>query len=1448
MTLPDPEASRAVLIGTSNYGPGSGFESFPEIARSLHDFAEFLRTATGIPERHIDVVLDPADGASVAATITAAARAARGLLLVYYVGHGTVVDNELHLTHSGSRVDEADVTALAYSVIRSRIKRDARGAVVVILDCCHSGKAFGRGVLAPGREALGEATDIDGAFVLTATDEKSKFAVATGAGGRTAFTGMLLDILRSGVPTDDRYLTMSMLYRELRERLPAADRPKPKALERGTAGRVALAENPGRRDRIAPAGLPSAVVTAYTTQIRDLSPADGLLDRAAELAELAEFCTGETPYVWWQAGPWAGKTALMSWFALHPPPSVRVVSFFITSRLAAQDDHHAFTDAVLEQLSALLPDQAAAVAMATGNRDALRRHLLDLAAQRAAESGGRIVLLVDGLDEDRGKPSIASLLPKNPGPGLRVIVSGRPNPALPLDVPGNHPLHHCRRREVDRSAAAFDIIQAARLELGGILDRSDVDQEILGLITAAHGLTGTELEDLTGLPPFRIQRILSGVTGRTFRSYSSRFAVDQINLLAHETLQEEAENALGRALLGEYRNLIHAWAAHYREQDWPSWTPTYLLTRYFSMLRRRGDVARMTELALDTARHDRLLDLTGGDGIARTEIVTVSGLWLGEDEPDLLAVCKLSMRRRRLTQRGTNIPVRLPAALASVGDLPRAQSLADGIVRPGRRLRARIALLAVQFGAADPRRNRSVIESLRESTDRALTDNDRRRLAVALIAVGDTETAAELAGEITTPLERVRVLAQLVPGWRAAGRDRAVDDAITEINRHALLGKGPAHRDEIVVCAVAAFAAIGDFEEAFALGRMLETADTQAAALCRIARAMASQGEPEPAAMCAGSALAMARRTTGAVARSRLLARIAPDLVAGGFRDDVRAEVDDVEAGLAGCVRSARLEIVGHLVECLVELGEADRAIALSRRFATGTDGLDILTSVLPALVAANRIAEGTRLAAEIERTSYQTTDPYERGFAFYAVVRALTASNLPQACALAERIDDIGCRFLAFTYLGSRALEAPEVTETAAPAGALLERAVRALNTMIDRVGIGDDKASGELTRTVFAAARPGRDRDGQAPPAEALPWAESTPLADLTRSLVGTGAIDTAAALARRLAGLYSGWSHPPSLLDRELGSLAAVFAELGHADRAHAIFDAVAGLVRRLTVMRFTVEHAGIDLAAPIVAPLLDDIEKTVVATDYVGTLPERVELVLLSAALGDAERIGRLVDGLSPLELDPQHVCSVLATARARLGPIGEAAMIAGAVSDELERSIAYREVVAALVRVGEERRALDFTGRIPLTGQRIHAIAAVVPALARHPGADAARASLAEATLLLEGIPRVDLRDLAAAALVDAALAIGAAEPALELARSAEAETRARLLTRIADARLRECDGLPVAERAAARREIHRRLAEAWTCGPWYSGLEVLARFDPDLLTDIAAEAIRLEGA
>ncbi|MCW2929248.1 MAG: hypothetical protein JWM19_210 [Actinomycetia bacterium] len=66
-----------------------------------------------------------------------------------------------------------------------------------------------------------------------------------------------------------------------------------------------------------------------------------LRDRDEELAELARFCLAPDagPYAWWRAGPWAGKSALLSTFVLRPPAElaerVKIVSFFITARLAA---------------------------------------------------------------------------------------------------------------------------------------------------------------------------------------------------------------------------------------------------------------------------------------------------------------------------------------------------------------------------------------------------------------------------------------------------------------------------------------------------------------------------------------------------------------------------------------------------------------------------------------------------------------------------------------------------------------------------------------------------------------------------------------------------------------------------------------------------------------------------------------------------------------------------------------------------------------------------------------------------------------------------------------------------------------------------------------------------------------------------------------------------------
>jgi hypothetical protein len=201
--------------------------------------------------------------------------------------------------------------------------------------------------------------------------------------------------------------------------------------------------------------LPRPVArSAYAEQVRRIAPPDppGLIGREAELAELAQFCTepNRGPYVWRRAGAWAGKSALLSTFVLRPPADVaervRIVSFFITARLPAQETREAFTQVVLEQLAELLRQPLPPV-LPEATREAYLMSLLRQAASACQEAGGRLVLVVDGLDEDCGVStgpdahSIAALLPARPPDGMRVIVAGRPDPPVPDDVPAGHPLH-----------------------------------------------------------------------------------------------------------------------------------------------------------------------------------------------------------------------------------------------------------------------------------------------------------------------------------------------------------------------------------------------------------------------------------------------------------------------------------------------------------------------------------------------------------------------------------------------------------------------------------------------------------------------------------------------------------------------------------------------------------------------------------------------------------------------------------------------------------------------------------------------------------------------------------------------------------------------------------------------------------------------------------------------
>ncbi|MEV6106496.1 caspase family protein [Streptomyces sp. NPDC051940] len=297
--------------------------------------------------------------------------------------------------------------------------------------------------------------------------------------------------------------------------------------------------------------------SGYLARVQDLAP-ERLSGRNGELTELLAFCRGDAPYARWRGRPWSGKTALASYFTLQPPPDVDVLSFFVTSRLAGQNDSSAFTDALVDQLCWYLDEPRTTSSVQTGALDTLRRRLLADAAGKAQQQRRRLLLVVDGIDEDLGPatglPSIASLLPATPGPGLRVLVTGREVP-LPDDVSPAHPLRACPVHELEPWTLAGEPLRAAGAELSAVFTGSEAQRDVVGLALAAGGeVTVAVLAELAGVAPYEVDRMLAGGLGRLFRFTRGGPPDGGSVHIAHHALETEARRLLGERLMQAYED------------------------------------------------------------------------------------------------------------------------------------------------------------------------------------------------------------------------------------------------------------------------------------------------------------------------------------------------------------------------------------------------------------------------------------------------------------------------------------------------------------------------------------------------------------------------------------------------------------------------------------------------------------------------------------------------------------------------------------------------------------------------------------------------------------------------------------------------------------------------------------------------------------------------------
>ncbi|GIG93169.1 hypothetical protein [Plantactinospora endophytica] len=994
-----------------------------------------------------------------------------------------------------------------------------------------------------------------------------------------------------------------------------------------------------------------AAQPVYLEQVRRIAPPE-LLDREAELAELTAFCTeaGRGPYAWWRADAWAGKSALLSTFVLHPPAAltaagVQIASFFITAWQAGQDTREAFTKAVLGQLCSLTGNDLPTVAD-DGTRETLMLTLLREAAAARQEAGGRLVLVVDGLDEERDASlgpytnSIAGLLPADPPHGMRVIVAGRPNPPLPADVPGSHPLGDPRIiRRLDASPHAGDKGRLSRAELRRILKGSEVERDLLGLLAASRGgLSQADLRELTGADLLTVEDVLHTVAGRTFTRRGGVWSPEagEVYLLGHEELQRTAVDYLGPQRLAAYRERLHVWADTYRGHDggtpWPPNTPEYLLRDYPRMLAEIGATERLIALATDTARQDRMLDLSGGDAALLNEILEAQNLIMGRPEPDLAALARLSRHRAALQARNAAIPTNLPALWATLGHPVRAESLAHSIPNKNQQVQALAETARARAAAGD-----------RASAARWATDAAQVALTIT-DPIGQARAFAEVAGAMAAAEDRGEADRWAQAAWRAAAEvpryaDR--DGTLAGIARTVAIA-GALDQAELIAASVTAGSLRSQTIDVIARIRtaVSGTAYTGGAGIEQQQSAAVTAGDP-------GRAEEVALGLRRPSEQAQALAAVA---LAAAAEDHERARTLAVQAErIARAISSydwdaAKLTVVARAVAIA---GDADRAERIANALADPDRRIQALSEV--AVAAAGDPDRAERIAGTIPAV-------YRRALALAAVAETVAgAGDRTRAATLARAAEQVARTVPAASQqaqaltAAARAAAVAGDSEHAETIACRIPDPGDRVSALVEVVGAGRrDRAlsvafmAEEAARTVIARHRrtramalvakalaaagdQSRGRDLAAKAAEEIAPSshgrrETSVLVDIAGALVAAGDVDHALQIAVTMVR--------PGDAPNILAEVARALAADGYCDRAENVINSLRLGVRVVS--------------------------------------PEVTEVARLVAAAGDNERAERIARRVDPAFGDQERALAAVAVATAPRDP-RRAEAVAGTIT-------------------------------------------------------------------------------------------------------------------------------------------------------------------------------------
>jgi hypothetical protein len=796
-----------------------------------------------------------------------------------------------------------------------------------------------------------------------------------------------------------------------------------------------------------------------------------LIGRGAELAILEEFAASDLRWRWLQGSAFAGKTALLAWFTLHPPDNVDIAACFLWR--TAGDNTAGYAMNVLTRQLALLADRSGY--SPPQFQSELANDLADLleeASRASHERGNRLIVLIDGLDEY--DPAATGLELRDWLPGIRTL----PNKAkllvasragADIHLPKGHPLFGYIQH-ITASEAAAEIQDAASRELNRALKATGglVRRTVCCLAAAGSGLTSRDLRVLlkrrgSDADVNEIEALLGGFLGRSLKRLpfpsggmpNLDSSDTQGWVFAHDTLLAEARTMFADDL-AIYEELLDGWADEYVQREWPIDTPQYLLRPYTRELAQRAHkpqtadtrrqiskadqlatLGRLLRFATNTARQDRMLARDHNDSAALAEIASACRTVQAAAPAALAELGVLAVAEWRLQTRNSKIPADLPGVWATLGDHDGGEQAALAFTDPDLQRRALIGV-ATAVGETDPQHARRLL-ILAEHGARSIADPYVRVQVLSEIAAAvctiDPEHADELFAEAERWARAIKnlhvqavALANIATAVAATdphrGRQLAAD--AEKIARHHLWR---AERDDVAAHIVAAVPDRGE-----EIARTVRDREDKQLALAGIA---ASQADANP-----DQAERAARALSKPDAAARALARVAV-AVARVDPDRGRQLADDAEQAARLCTEPQTLAAALAGIAATVAASDPDRARLLATESADTAGAIfDVraqaraliaIASVLRALIAVD-LQRMARLVADAEEASRVISDDS---------LRQTVAAQLASTQAL---IDPRAAESTAHT-ISDRRLQAAVLAEiNAIEDPARLEEAVRML------------------------------------------------------------------------------------------------------------------------------------------------------------------------------------------------------------------------------------------------------------------------------------------------------------------------------------------------------------------------------------------------------------------